>query len=163
MIEEARHLPPSMVAIAIAFISLFTVLSLGTIVAVMADDTPAAPLLEDLPLVEASRVIDTIQTCTEQACDGYGVLLQATDLDASTLTNQLADHWRDKGWRSMTCSDEGDRCFANEDLRISVRNWDKVDPLLAPTLVEGVGERGLDPARLLYVHYFRCGAIYACE
>ncbi|MEE9206658.1 MAG: hypothetical protein V3U50_06725 [Acidimicrobiia bacterium] len=163
MIEEARRLPPSMLAVGIAFISLFVVLALGTIVAVMADDTPQVPDLEGLPIIEESEVVDSISTCTEAACDGYGVLLMGIDLAAPALTGRLVRLWRSQGWRSVPCLDEGGICFAEKDLRISVRDWGDVDPVLAPTLVEGVADRDLDAARLLYVHYYRCGAIYPCE
>ena len=163
MIEEARRLPPSMLAVGIAFISLFVVLALGTIVAVMADDTPQVPALEGLPVIDESEIVDSISTCTDAACDGFGVLLMGRDLEAPVLTGRLTRLWRSKGWRSVPCVDEGGVCFADKDLRISVRDWDDIDPLLAPTLVEGVADRGLDAARLLYVHYYRCGVIYACE
>ncbi len=163
MIEEARRLPPSMLAVGIAFVSLFVVLVLGTIVAVLADDTPQVPALEGLPVIDESEIVDSISTCTDAACDGFGVLLMGRDLEAPVLTGRLTRLWRSKGWRSVPCVDEGGVCFADKDLRISVRDWDDIDPVLAPTLVEGVADRGLDAARLLYVHYYRCGVIYACE
>lgn len=163
MIEEARRLPPSMLAVGLAFISLFVVLALGTIVAVMADDTPQVPALEGLPVIDQSEVVDSISTCTDAACDGYGVLLMGRGLEAPVLTSRLASLWRSKGWRSVPCLDEGGMCFADEDLRISVRGWDDIDPVFAPTLVEGVADRALDAARLLYIHYYRCGVIYPCE
>ncbi len=163
MIEEARRLPPSMLAVGIAFISLFVVLVLGTIVAVLADDTPQVPALEGLPVIDESEIVDSISTCTDAACDGFGVLLMGRDLEAPVLTGRLTSLWRSKGWRPVPCVDEGGVCFADNDLRISVRDWDDIDPVLAPTLVEGVADRGLDAARLLYVHYYRCGVIYACE
>jgi hypothetical protein len=163
MIEEARRLPPSMLAVGIAFVSLFVVLVLGTIVAVLADDTPQVPALEGLPVIDESEIVDSISTCTDAACDGFGVLLMGRDLEAPVLTGRLTRLWRSKGWRSVPCVDEGGVCFADKDLRISVRDWDDIDPVLAPTLVEGVADRDLDAARLLYVHYYRCGVIYACE
>ncbi len=163
MIEEARRLPPSMVTVGIAFVSLFIVLALGTIVAVMADDTPPTPELEGFPIIEGSEMVDSISTCTDTACDGYGILLMGRDLDAPKLTESLVSFWRSSGWRSVGCVDESSICFADDDLRISVRDWEQVDPLLAPTLVEGVADRELDAARLLYVHYYRCGVIFPCE
>ena len=163
MIEEARHLPPSMVTVGIAFASLFTVLALGTILAVMADDTPQAPSLEELPILAESEVIDSIATCTDEACDGLGVLLMGRDLDAPMLTGRLIRFWRSEGWETISCQDSGTLCMAEDDYRISVLPWDQVDPVLAPTLVEGVADRGLDRARLLYVHYYRCGSIFPCE
>jgi len=163
MIEEARRLPPSMVAVGVAFISLFAVLALGTIVAVMADDGPQAPELEGLPIVEESEVVDSIPACTESACDGYRVLLMGRHLDAESLTRRLVSYWLARGWRSIACDDDSRICFADDDLRISLRDWDQVDPLIAPTFVEGVADRGLDEQRLLVVHYFRCGANYPCE
>ncbi len=152
-----------MVAVGIAFVSLFVVLALGTIVAVMADDSPQGPDLEGLPIIDGSVVIDSIATCTDSACDGYGVLLMGIELDAPVLTQQLGSHWRSTGWSLVPCLDDGSICFADDDLRISVRDWDRVDPFLAPTLVEGVADRGLDAARLLYVHYYRCGVIVPCQ
>jgi len=162
MIEEARHLPPSMVTVSIAFASLFTVLALGTIVAVMADDTPPAPSLEELPILDESEVVDSIATCTDAACDGFGVLLMGRDLDGAMLTGRLIRFWRSEGWETVSCQDSGTLCLAEDDYRISVLPWDQVDPVLAPTLVEGVADRGLDRSRLLYVHYYRCGPIYPC-
>lgn len=162
MIEEARRLPPSMVTVSIAFASLFTVLALGTIVAVMADDTPPAPELEELPILAESEVVDSIATCTDAACDGFGVLLMDRDLDAPMLTGRLIRLWRSEGWETVSCQDSGTLCLAEDDYRISVLPWDQVDPVLAPTLVEGVADRGLDRSRLLYVHYYRCGSIYPC-
>ena len=67
MIEEARRLPPSMLAVGIAFVSLFIVLALGLIAAVMADDTPQVPALEGLPVIDESEVVDSISTCTDSA------------------------------------------------------------------------------------------------
>ena len=163
MIEEARRLPPSMVAVGVAFVSLFGVLALGTIVAVIADDTPQAPELEGLPMIEESELIDSISTCTDSACDGYGVLLVGRGLDAADLTLRLVDEWRSQGWRFVPCIDDGRSCFADDDLRISVRDWVLVDPLIAPTLVERVADSGLDATRFLYVHYYRCGVISACD
>ena len=118
MIEEARRLPPSMLAVGIAFISLFVVLALGTIVAVMADDTPQVPALEGLPVIDESEIVDSISTCTDAACDGFGVLLMGRDLEAPVLTGRLTRLWRSKGWRSVPCVDEGGVCFADKDLRI---------------------------------------------
>jgi hypothetical protein len=163
MIEEARRLPPSMVAVGFAFVSLLVVLALGTIVAVLADDTPQGPDLESLPIIDGSVVIDSIATCTDSACDGYGVLLMSIDIDAPVLTQRLGAHWRSTGWSPVPCLDDGSVCFADDDLRLSVMNWDRVDPFLAPTLLEGVVDRGLDATRLLYVHYYRCGVILPCQ
>ena len=163
MIEEARRLPPSMMAVGLAFVSLFLVLSLGTIVAVMADDTPPAPELESFPIIEDSEVIDSISTCTDEACDGYGVLLMGRESNAGRLTEGLVNFWRSEGWQSVPCLDDSRICFARDDLRLSVRDWDEVDPVMAPTLVEGVIDSGLDQARLLYVHYYRCGSIQPCR
>ena len=162
MIEEARHLPPSMVTVSIAFASLFTVLALGTIVAVMADDTPPAPDLEELPILAESEVVDSIATCTDAACDGFGVLLMGRGLDGPMLTGRLIRLWHSEGWETVSCQDSGTLCLAEDDYRISVLPWDQVDPVFAPTLVEGVADRGLDRSRLLYVHYYRCGSIYPC-
>jgi len=163
MIDEARRLPPSMVAVAIAFVSLFFVLASGTILAVMADDTVDGPELDELPLNGDAEVIDDMPTCTDAACDGHGVLLKGSELNAPMLTQRLSTHWRDRGWTRAACVDDGERCFAKGDVRISLRDWEMVDPLLAPTFVEEVADRKLDPGMLLYVHFYRCGIIHGCE
>jgi hypothetical protein len=163
MIDEARRLPPSMVAVAIAFVSLFVVLASGTIVAVVADDTVEVPGLEELPLDGEAEIVDSIPTCTDTACDGYGILLQGSALDAGELTEVLSAEWGRLGWSRIACADEGELCFAEDDVHISLRHWDQVDPVLAPTFVEGVADRGLDPSRLLYVHLYRCGIIHPCK
>ena len=163
MIEEARRLPPSMVTVGIAFVSLFAVLALGTIVAVMADDTQPGPALEEFPIINESQMIDSIVTCTDAACDGHGVLLMGRELDAPMLRGRLVGYWRAQGWDTLECLDNGQICLAKDDLRLSILDWSEVDPTLAPTLVEGVSDRELDGNRLLYVHYYRCGAIYACQ
>jgi hypothetical protein len=163
MIDEARRLPPSMVVVAIIFVSLFFVLATGTILAVVADDSIEGPSLEDLPLNGGAEVVDAMATCTDSACDGHGVLLMGTEYGADALAARLGEHWQRRGWEPSSCVDDGDFCFADDDLRISVRTWDRVDPTFAPTFVEGVADRQLDPRRLLYIHYFRCGIIHACE
>lgn len=163
MIEEARRLPPSMVAVGIAFLSLFVILASGTILAVVADDTVEPPAIDDLSLTSQADIVDSIPTCTDSACDGHGVLLMAKQMDAPTLTAELTGHWRGRGWEPARCLDDGDLCFSEGELRISVRDWDQVDPLLAPTFVEEVEDQELDSRRLLYVHYYRCGIIHACE
>lgn len=163
MIAEARRLPPSMVVVSIVFVGLFLVLATGTILAVVADDSIEGPLLDDLPLNGGAEVVDAMATCTESACDGHGVLLMGTEYAADALAVRLGDHWRSRGWSRSACLDDGEICFEDGDLQISVRTWDHVDPTFAPTFVEGVADRGLDPSRLLYIHYFRCGIIHACE
>lgn len=152
-----------MVAVAIAFLSLFTVLASGTILAVVADDTVAMPNLEELPLDTGAVIVDSMTTCTESACDGFGVVVMGTELGAGALTRQLVDAWEGRGWEPTVCVDRGEICFANGRLRISVRNWDQVDPLLAPAFLEEVADRQLDPDRLLFVHYYRCGIIHDCK
>ena len=163
MIEEAKRLPPSMVTVGIVFVSMFFVLSLGTIVAVMADDTPPTPDLAGLPTIPGSEVVASISTCTDSACDGHGVLLMRSGFDTHSLTESLSNLWRSRGWHSVDCIGKGDHCLADDDLRISVRNWDQVNPALAPTLVGEVADRELDGSQLLYVHYYRCGTIYPCQ
>jgi hypothetical protein len=163
MIEEARRLPPSMVTVGIAFISLFVVLALGTIVAVMADDTQPGPALAEFPIIDESEVVDSVATCTDSACDGHGVLLMGRELEAPMLRGRLVGYWKAQGWDTAECFDAGQICLAKEDLRLSIMDWSQVDPMLAPTLVEEVADRELDGRRLLYVHYYRCGAIYPCQ
>ncbi len=86
-----------------------------------------------------------------------------TEYEAEPLSARLGDHWRSLGWSRTGCIDDGEICFADDDLWISVRTWDRVDPTFAPTFVEEVADRQLDPHRLLYIHYFRCGIIHDCE
>lgn len=152
-----------MVAVAIAFVGLFLILASGTILAVVADDSLEIPDLSEFPLDGQAEIIDSMPTCTDSACDGHGVLLQGQNADALTLTDGLQRYWLTRGWEEAQCVDEGEICFAEDDLRISIRNWDQVDPLLAPTFVEDVADQGLDPARLLYAHYYRCDIIHPCE
>jgi hypothetical protein len=163
MIDEARKLPPSMVAVTIAFISLFIVLASGTILAVVADDTVEGPPLEEFPFNSGAEIVDTMATCTDAACDGHGILLMGRETDAAELTEDLSQLWRRRGWVPVRCLDRGEVCFGEGELRISLRNWDQVDPMLAPTFVEGVADRSLDPGRLLYAHFYRCGLIHACN
>ncbi len=163
MIGEAWRLQPSMVLVGLGFASLFMVLVVSTVVAVVADDTPEAPALEGLPIVSGVEVVDSIATCNEMACDGYGVLLMGIEDEASVLRSQLVRHWRTSGWHQVPCRDDGGLCFGDRDLRISLRDWSQVDPIMAPTLVAGVADRGLPANRLLYIRYYRCGAIYSCE
>ncbi len=163
MIEEARGLPASMVTIGVVLVSLFVVLAIGTIAAVIADDTPAAPDLAEFPIVEGVQVVDSTSTCADLPCDGFGVLLMGKGLEEPVLSVRLVSFWRSDGWRSVVCVDDSRDCLANDDLRIYVRSWDQVDSLLAPTFVEIAENRGLEAAQLLYVHYYRCGAIYPCE
>jgi hypothetical protein len=152
-----------MVAVTIAFISLFVVLASGTILAVVADDTAEIPRLDEFPVNGDAEIIDTMATCTDAACDGHSVLLIGVETDAPTLTDRLSDLWGRRGWERVTCRDNGEVCFGDGPLRISLRNWDQVDPLLAPTFVEEVADRELDPERLLYAHFFRCGILTTCE
>lgn len=163
MIAEARRLHPSMLAVGLAFLTLLVGLVISTIVAVIADDTPEAPALEQLPIVDGVEVVDSIATCNESACDGHGVLVMDGEREAQALRNSLVRHWRSNGWEPVPCRDEEGICFSDGDLRITLRDWAQVDPVMAPTLVEGVADRGLPADRLLYIRYYRCGVIYSCE
>ena len=163
MIEGSPRPEPSLFAVGAGFLLLLLGLVLATIVAVVADDTPPAPALEELPIVDGVEVVDSMATCDDTACDGYGVLLMGVDGEALAGRSRLVRDWRSRGWEPVPCADDGDGiCLGDHDLRISVRDWAEVDPVMAPTLVEGVAARGLPADHLLYVRYYRCGAIYPC-
>jgi hypothetical protein len=161
MSVEARRLPPSMAAVATGFVTLFIVLVIATIVAVAAEDMPAAPELTDLPLAEAVEVVDSMSICTHQACDGVGVALIGSAGEG--VAGRLASTWRAAGWDSLPCRDTGAMCFSDGDLRISMNVWADIDPLTVPKFVETIADRGIDEDRLVYVHYYRCGVILPCE
>jgi hypothetical protein len=158
---QQRPLPPSMVAVAIGFILLLMGLVAGMVVAVVNDDTPEAPTLAELPLPVGVEVFDSMPTCTDSACDGEGAVLVGSAGEG--VAGRVVRHWRDAGWGSLPCTDEGTMCFADDDLRISMSVWADVDPLQVPKLWESVTDADLDPARLVYVHYYRCGSIFPCE
>lgn len=150
-----------MTVIAVVFASLFVLLSAGTIVTVVNDDTPDPPVLSDLPLPAGVEIVDSMVTCTETACDGEGAVLIGSSGEG--VAGRVAQHWRDVGWRSLPCVDAGGMCFADADLRISMSVWSDVDPLDVPSLWESVADRELDGARLVYVRFYHCGPIYPCE
>ncbi len=162
MIEGSPRLERSLYAVGAAFLALLVGLIIATIVVVIADDTPPAPALEELPIVDGVEVVDSIATCDETACDGYGVLLMGVDGEAPAVRSRLVRDWRSRGWEPVRCDDDAGICLGDHDLRISVRDWADVDPVMAPTLVEGVAARGLSADHLLYIRYYRCGAIYPC-
>lgn len=159
--SRERRLPPSMVAIGVGFVGLFILLVLATIVAVMNDDTPEPPTLAAFPLPEGVEIVDSMATCTDSACDGVGVVIIGSAGEG--VAGRVAQYWRDMGWGSLPCTDEGTMCFSDEDLRISLSVWADVDPLQVPKLWESVTNKGLDPGRLVYVHFYRCGSIFPCE
>lgn len=156
-----RSLPPSMVGVGLGFVGLFLVLVAGTILAVVADDTPKPPVLQELPLPAAVDIVDSMPTCTNSACDGEGVVLVGSAGEG--VAGRVAGHWRGLGWASLPCVDDGTMCFSDGDLRISMSVWSDVDPLRVPKLWEAVADSGVDPARLVYVHFYRCGSIFPCE
>lgn len=159
--KKQRSLPPSMVTIAVALFGLFLTLVVGTIVTVIATDGPEPPTLEGLPLPAGVEIVDSMPTCTDSACDGQGVVLIGSAGEG--VAGRVARAWRDAGWASLPCRDEGTMCFADEDLRISMSVWADVDPLRIPKLWDAVADSGIDAGRLVYVHYFRCGPIVPCE
>lgn len=156
-----RSLPPSMTAVGVALVGLFIALVAATILAVISDDTPEPPALAELPLPAGVEIVDSMPTCTDSACDGQGVVLVGSAGEG--VAGRVASHWRQEGWLSLPCVDDGTMCFSDDDLRISMSVWADVDPLRVPKLWEAVADSGIDPGRLIYVHYYRCGSIYPCE
>lgn len=156
-----RSFPPSMTFVGVAFFALFIALVGATILAVVNDDTPDPPGLDELPLPATVEIVDSMATCTDTACDGQGVVLIGSAGEG--VVGRLAGFWRDAGWASLPCADEGTMCFADDDLRLALSVWSDVDPLHIPKLWESVNDEGLDAGRLVYVHYFRCGSIFPCE
>lgn len=150
-----------MVAIGLALGGLLAVLVLFTIVAVITADLPEPAVLADLPLPDGVEIVDSMPTCSESACDGEGVVLIGSGGEG--VAGRLAGAWRDGGWDSRPCVDEGTLCFASADLRISMSVWADVDPLRIPKLWEAVTNADVDPDRLVFVHVYRCGSIIPCE
>ena len=158
---QERSLPTSMTVVAIVFALLFVGLVAGTIVTVLNDDTPDPPALADLPLPDGVEIVDSMATCTDSACDGEGAVLIGAGGEG--VAGRVVQYWRDEGWGSLPCVDDGTMCFSDDDLRISLSVWSDVDPLEVPSLWESVTDRELDPGRLVFVHYYRCGSIYPCN
>lgn len=158
---EARRLPRSIMAIGVLLVVLFATVVMATVVAVTSDTIPDAPGLDDLPVPDGLEVVASMETCTDRACDGLGVvLLGSAEVGPTT---QLATAWRAGQWEQLSCVDDGTLCFASADLRLSMTRWTAVDKASTPTLAEAVAALGLDPRRLVYVHYYRCGANHPCE
>lgn len=160
MIEEVRKLPNALLAVGASLVALFVLVVIATVVAVASGDGSEPPTPEDLPLAVGTEALDSIVTCTEEACDGVGVLVAGGD--GHTPIEGLAEHWRLRGWDEVPCMENGLVCFAEGDLRISLSAWDEADHLKAPTLVELVADRGLDSSTLAFVHLYRCGTIVPC-
>jgi hypothetical protein len=150
-----------MLIIAVGFVLVFVGLVAATILTVVSDDTPDPPALADLPLPDGVEIVDSMATCTDTACDGEGAVLIGAGGEG--VAGRVAQYWRDGGWGSLPCVDDGTMCFSDDDLRISLSVWSDVDPLDVPSLWESVADRELDASRLVYVHYYRCGPIFPCE
>lgn len=157
-----RPLPPSMAIIGSALFGLFMAIVMATVIVVLGSDGSQPPTRESLPLPGGIEVVDWMSTCTEQACDGIGALLRGTSGEGG-VAGRLASAWRAAGWGSVPCVDSGTMCFSSGELRLSLNVWADVDQLDIPKLVETVRSRGLDPSRLVYVHYYRCGSIHPCQ
>lgn len=149
-----------MAAVGIGLVGLFLALVAGTIVAVLADDTPEAPALASFPLPDGVEIVESVPTCDDSACDGHGVVLIGSGGEG--VAGRLAGDWRSRGWASLPCVAGGTMCFTQGDLRLSMSVWADVDPLRVPRLWESVADSGIDPRRLVYVHFYRCGAILPC-
>lgn len=158
---EQRSLPTPIVLVGVGLVALFLALVASTVVAVLADDTPEAPALGQLPLPPDVEVVDAMPTCTDQACDGHGVVVAGPPENGVAL--RLASAWRQAGYETIDCLGEGTLCVAHGDLRIEMVVWRDVDPLRIPSLVESVERADIEPARLAFVHFYRCGSNHACE
>lgn len=157
----ARHLPASIVAVGALLSLLFVSIVLVMVFAVLGDETPDAPALEDLPVSADVEVIASMETCTDRACDGLGAALAGSP--GQSASSQLATEWRDAGWNQLSCVDGGSLCFGMGDLRLSMTAWVDMDEASVPMLVDTVAEHSIDPRRLVFVHYYRCGSIHPCE
>lgn len=161
MIEEARRLPASMLAIGVTMLVGFVVIAVAAVLSVGGSQSES-PELSDLALPVGVEVVDTHATCDPSVCDGVGLVVDRDGVEVPEMAQMIADHLRTEGWTENLSCDYGAVCLKHGDLRVEIRPWLDLDEMVAPTMRASLEENGVDQSRLVYVGYYRCGVLRVC-
>ena len=159
--EGVRILPVSMVVIGLLLLGGFLVASTSMIAAVVAADGNGMPDLEHLPLPPGVEIVDTHATCDANECDGYGIVVGRVETRPQRVMELVQSRLRGFGWAQRDCGD-GDVCMRRDGLSVEMRPWLEVPDTEAVAVRDGLTDRGVDQASLVYVLYHRCSDLHPC-
>lgn len=161
MIEEARRLPPSMLALGLALLVGFVVIAVAAVASVGGSKSDS-PVLEDLALPADVVLVDSHATCDASACDGFGLVVDRDGLDVIEMAGVIADRLRMDDWVDRPVCQGSVACLKRDDLRVDIRPWLELDESVAPAMRASLTESGIDQSRLVYLSYYRCGVLRSC-
>lgn len=163
MIQEARRLHPSMLAVAVGFLATFLMIVVATVVSVLGDDMPAPASIDDLPLPAGIAVIDRQFTCTPDACDGEAAVVESPGMSAEGVLAMIEGRLKASLWTERGCAD-GTLCLGRGDLRARLVPWTRLNgDANTAAMRTHLGEQGFAQERLVFVHLYRCGVATPCE
>ncbi|WKZ82186.1 MAG: hypothetical protein QY307_08880 [Acidimicrobiia bacterium] len=164
MIQAARRLHPSMLAVAVVLALGFFAIAAATIVSVLQDEVPSPARIDDLAIPVGYRIMGSHQTCTADACDGEGAVFDLPGRSTAAALDLLAGSLLATGWHETGCSAVEGRCMESNDRRLLLIPWSVVSEEPATAAMRaGVESRSIDQSRLIYVRIVRCGITSPCS
>lgn len=162
MIEEARRLHPSLLAVTIAFFLGFLVIVGATVASVVTDEMPKAASIDSIALPAGVVVVDQHTTCSPDACDGEGVVVESLGLSAPTVLAIVEGRLVNGGWTSYDCGTLAS-CLSRADLRVSIQLWSDADDTTATAAMrDHLDGMDIDQTALVYIRIWRCDILTAC-